>query len=140
MLIVESYGVAVALCVVTMLCWGSWANTQKLASKDWPFQLFYWDYAIGVFLFALILAHTAGNSGDAGRPIAEDLHQAAHGPALSAFVGGVIFNLSNILLVAAIDIAGMAVAFPVGVSRGPLCARVMPLNSQPPSGARTKRE
>jgi len=115
MLIVESYGVAVVLCVVTMLCWGSWANTQKLASRDWPFQLFYWDYAIGVLLFALVLGHTAGNTGDAGRRLAADLHQAADGPAWSAFVGGVIFNLSNILLVAAIDIAGMAVAFPVGV-------------------------
>jgi glucose uptake protein len=98
-----------------MLCWGSWANTQKLASRDWPFQLFYWDYAIGVLLFALVLGHTAGNTGDAGRRLAADLHQAADGPAWSAFVGGVIFNLSNILLVAAIDIAGMAVAFPVGV-------------------------
>src|SRR5689334_9919932 len=115
MLIVESYGVAVVLCVVTMLCWGSWANTQKLASRDWPFQLFYWDYAIGVVLFAFVLGHTAGNTGDAGRGLAADLHQAADGPAWSAFLGGVIFNLSNILLVAAIDIAGMAVAFPVGV-------------------------
>lgn len=115
MLIVESYGLAVVLCVVTMLCWGSWANTQKLSSRDWPFQLFYWDYAIGVVLFALILGHTAGSTGDAGRPLRADLHQAATGPAISAFVGGVIFNLSNILLVAAIDIAGMAVAFPIGV-------------------------
>jgi len=115
MLIVESYDVAVALCVVTMLCWGSWANTRKLASKDWPFQLFYWDYAIGVFLFALILAHTAGSTGTAGRAAVDDLHQAANGPVQSAFLGGVIFNLSNILLVAAIDIAGMAVAFPIGV-------------------------
>src|SRR5262245_47973233 len=115
MLIVESYGLAVVLCLVTMLCWGSWANTQTLASGDWPFQLFYWDYAIGVVLFALILGHTAGSMGDAGRPLRVDLHQAANGPALSAFVGGVVFNLSNILLVAAIDIAGMAVAFPIGV-------------------------
>jgi len=115
MFVVESYGVAVVLCVVTMLCWGSWANTQKLASRDWPFQLFYWDYAIGVLLFALILGHTAGNMGTAGRGLTADLHQAADAPAWSAFLGGVIFNLSNILLVAAIDIAGMAVAFPIGV-------------------------
>src|SRR5206468_8633828 len=101
MLIVESYGVAVALCVVTMLCWGSWANTQKLASKDWPLQLFYWDYAIGVLLFALILGHTAGSTGEAGRSLVADLHQAANGPVESAFLGGVIFNLANILLVAA---------------------------------------
>lgn len=115
MLIVESYAVAVVLCVVTMLCWGSWANTRKLASQGWPFQLFYWDYAIGVLIFAVLFAFTAGSTGDAGRPFLADLAQAERGPLGSAFLGGVIFNLSNILLVAAIDIAGMAVAFPVGV-------------------------
>ena len=115
MVIVESYAIAVALCVVTMLCWGSWANTQKLASKEWKFQLFYWDYALGVLLLALGLALTAGSIGSNGRSFAADLAQAQSGPLWSAFLGGVIFNLSNILLVAAIDIAGMAVAFPIGV-------------------------
>ncbi len=115
MFIVQSYPLAVALCVVTMLCWGSWANTQKLASREWRFQLFYWDYAIGVLLLALILGFTLGSTGEYGRPLAADLHQAEMRWLGSAFFGGVIFNLSNILLVAAIDIAGMAVAFPVGV-------------------------
>jgi glucose uptake protein len=115
MLIVESYPVAVAMCVVTMLGWGSWANTQKLASKEWRFQLFYWDYAIGVFLLSLMLAFTLGSSGSGGRSFLADLAQADGKWLGSAFLGGVIFNLSNILLVAAIDIAGLAVAFPVGV-------------------------
>lgn len=115
MYIVTNYSTAVLLCVVTMLCWGSWANTQKLASKEWRFQLFYWDYAIGVLLLALALAFTLGSSGSGGRPFLADLHQAQGRWLGSAFLGGVIFNLSNILLVAAIDIAGLAVAFPVGV-------------------------
>jgi len=115
MFIVESYPLAVAMCVVTMICWGSWANTQKLASKAWRFQLFYWDYAIGVFLFSLLLAFTLGSSGVGGRGFMEDLAQGEGKWLGSAMLGGVIFNLSNILLVAAIDIAGMAVAFPVGV-------------------------
>src|SRR5208282_796633 len=115
MFIVESYPLAVAMCIVTMLCWGSWANTQKLASKEWRFQLFYWDYAIGVFLLALVLAFTLGSTGSGGRPFLADLQQAEGIWLASAFLGGVIFNLSNILLVAAIDIAGLAVAFPVGV-------------------------
>ena len=118
MTVVESYAVAVAMCVVTMFCWGSWANTQKLASKEWRFELFYWDYAIGVLLFALVLAFTLGSTGTAGRSFLDDLAQAENGPLLSAFIGGVVFNLSNILLVAAIDIAGMAVAFPIGVGPG----------------------
>ncbi len=115
MFIVESYPVAIVMCLITMLCWGSWANTQKLASKEWRFQLFYWDYAIGVFLLALLLAFTLGSNGAGGRGFLTDLHQADSQWLGSAFLGGVIFNLSNILLVAAIDIAGMAVAFPVGV-------------------------
>lgn len=115
MVIVESYPVAVMMCVITMLCWGSWANTQKLASKEWRFQLFYWDYAIGVLVLALILAFTMGSTGSGGRGFLDDLQQADGKWLGSAFLGGVIFNLSNILLVAAIDIAGMAVAFPVGV-------------------------
>lgn len=115
MLIVESYGLAVALCVVTMVCWGSWANTQKLAGRDWRFQLFYWDYSIGVVLLALVLAFTAGSTGSAGRSFLADLAQADARSLESAFAGGVVFNLANILLVAAIDIAGMAVAFPIGI-------------------------
>src|SRR4029079_16424460 len=108
-------GLAVVLCLVTMGCWGSWANTQKLAGGEWRFQLFYWDYSIGVFLLALLLALTAGSVGSVGRSFIADLRQADRASLQSAFVGGIVFNLANILLVAAIDIAGMAVAFPIGV-------------------------
>jgi glucose uptake protein len=115
MVIVQSYPLAVFMCVVTMLCWGSWANTQKLASKEWRFQLFYWDYSIGVFLFAAALALTMGSFGSSGRSFLPDLRQAGSSALLSAALGGIVFNFANILLVAAIDIAGMAVAFPVGI-------------------------
>jgi glucose uptake protein len=115
MLIVDSYAVAVGLCFITMLCWGSWANTLKLTSKEWPFPLYYWDYAIGLVLTALLLGFTLGSMGSEGRPFLADLQQAS-GRALGyAVLGGVIFNLSNLLIVAATDIAGMAVAFPVAV-------------------------
>jgi len=115
MVIVQWYPLAVVMCFVTMLCWGSWANTLKLAGKEWRFQLFYWDYAIGVLLFSLLLAFTMGSFGSAGRSFIADLGQAEGAAIWSALLGGIIFNLSNILLVAAIDIAGMAVAFPIGV-------------------------
>ena len=115
MFIVQSSALAVTMCVVTMLCWGSWANTQKLASKEWSFELYYWDYSIGVLLLALILALTIGSIGGSGRGFIPDLRQADVKWLGAAFLGGAIFNLGNILLVAAIDIAGLAVAFPVGV-------------------------
>jgi glucose uptake protein len=120
MFIVHSYPLVVVMCVLTMLCWGSWANTQKLASKEWRFQLFYWDYSLGVFLLSLLMAFTLGSNGSGGRAFLPDLAQAAGDPVGRqslgwAMLGGAVFNLSNILLVAAIDIAGLAVAFPVGV-------------------------
>jgi glucose uptake protein len=115
MFIPQSYSLAVILCLVTMLCWGSWGNTQKLAGKTWRFELFYWDYVAGIVLFSLILGFTLGSSGTAGRSFLPDLAQAESGNIFKAMFGGVIFNASNILLVAAMSIAGMAVAFPVGV-------------------------
>src|SRR5277367_841986 len=115
MFVLQSYPAAVVFCVITMFCWGSWANTQKLARKGCRFELFYWDYTIGVLLLTLILGLTLGSSGTAGRPFLADLQQAAPSSIFSALLGGAIFNAANILLVAAIDIAGMAVAFPVGI-------------------------
>ena len=116
MFLVNSLPVAIGLCVVTMLGWGSWANTQKLAGKEkWPFELFYWDYAIGVFLFGLLFAATLGSIGPSGTSALENLRAADWGFAIPALVSGAIFNLANILLVVGIDAAGMSVAFPVGV-------------------------
>jgi len=116
MFVVNSLPVAIVFCVVTMLGWGSWANTQKLAGKEkWPFELYYWDYAIGVFLFGMVFAHTLGSWGGAGMGARENMHGADFRFAIPALISGAIFNLSNILLVVGIDAAGMAVAFPVGV-------------------------
>mgnify|MGYP000104497329 CR=1 FL=1 len=115
MVVIDSYPLAVLMCVITMLCWGSWANMQKLASKEWRFQLFYWDYAIGVLLLTVVLALTMGSMGTGGRSFAADLCQASAQAIGLALLGGVVFNLANLLLVAAIDIAGMSVAFPVGI-------------------------
>jgi glucose uptake protein len=115
MVLVEAYPVAVLMCIITMICWGSWANTQKLASKEWRFQLFYWDYCLGVLLLTLLFAFTLGSTGEHGRSFLNDVRQADKTYIGYALLGGVIFNVANILLVAAIDIAGMAVAFPVGI-------------------------
>ena len=112
----DNYGLAVAFCVVTMFCWGSWGNTQKLAGKTWRYELFYWDYVIGVLLFALVSGLTAGSLGaHADWGFVANLKQASLGNLGSAFLGGIVFNAANILLAAAISIAGMSVAFPVGI-------------------------
>lgn len=115
MYIVESYSMAVLLCVITMICWGSWANTQKLATKSWTFPLFYWDYTLGLIILSLVFGLTLGSQGTAGQSFGANLSSASGSALFSAFMGGVIFNIANLLLVAAIAIAGMAVAFPIGI-------------------------
>ena len=115
MFVVNSYSLAVIFCFITMLCWGSWGNTQKLAGKTWRYELFYWDYVIGMVLFAILLGFTMGSIGTEGRPFLEDLAQAEWGGIGSVVLGGVIFNASNILLSASVSLAGLSVAFPLGV-------------------------
>ncbi len=114
MLFPESYLAALCLTILTMICWGSWANTLKLC-PGFRFQLFYWDYVIGMAVGAIFWGLTAGSMGHAGTPFLADLKHTATGPMLYAMAGGAIFNVANLLLVAAIDVAGMAVAFPVGI-------------------------
>ena len=115
MFVLETYTSAIFFCVITMICWGSWANTQKFSSNNWRFELYYWDYGIGVFFSSLLLAFTMGSMGSEGRSFVADMLQADTANLYSAIIGGVLFNVANILLVAAIGIAGMAVAFPVGI-------------------------
>jgi len=116
MFVLHSLPIAIFFCIITMLGWGSWANTQKLSGKDqWRFELYYWDYAIGVLLFGLIFAFTFGSFGSGGQSALANFQQASHHTIHYALLSGVIFNVSNIMLVVAIDAAGMAVAFPVGV-------------------------
>ena len=115
MFIVNSYTLAIIFCFITMFCWGSWGNTQKLAGKTWRYELFYWDYVIGILLLSLLSAFTLGSIGSQGRGFIPDLLQASPGNIGSAFIGGIVFNAGNILLSTAISLVGMSVAFPVGV-------------------------
>ena len=114
MFIINSYALAVVFCFITMLCWGSWGNTQKLAGKTWRYELFYWDYVIGMVLFSLLLGFTMGSTGTEGRSFVADLSQASPAAVGWVILGGVIFNASNIMLSASTSLAGMSVAFPLG--------------------------
>ena len=114
MVLIQNYPLAVFFFVISMICWGSWANMQKVAEKKWRFELFYWDLSIGLLLFATIAAFTLGSMGDSGRPFLEDIRHADASSIFYAMLGGVVWNLGNILLVAAIAVAGMSVGFPIG--------------------------
>ena len=114
MILVQNYTLAVFLCAIAMICWGSWQNTQNLIGKNWRFEHNYWDFSIGILLFALLMAFTFGSIGNEGRSFLPDIAQAAPENLISAAIGGVIWNLGTLLLVAAISVAGMSVAFPIG--------------------------
>ena len=114
MITVDSYALAVVFCVLTMTCWGSWANTQKLAARTWRFELYYWDFVTGLVVFLALAALSLGSVGSVGRPFLIDLAQADSKSVISAMAGGAVWNLGNLLLVAAIAVAGMAVGFPIG--------------------------
>jgi len=110
----NSLGIALLMMITSAICWGSWANTYK-GVKNYRFELFYWDYAIGIFLISLILGYTMGTTGHDASSLASNIHSAAASDLLFAMLGGAIFNLANLLLVAAIDMAGLSIAFPVAI-------------------------
>jgi glucose uptake protein len=114
MILIHNYGLAVFFFVITMFCWGSWSNTQKMAAKKWRFELFYWDFAIGLILTALLGALTFGSMGNEGRTFSQDLAQTNMSSIMYALFGGIVWNAGNLLLVAAIAVAGMSVGFPIG--------------------------
>ena len=114
MILPETYQTALFLMILSMLCWGSWANTLKLC-PGFRFQLFYWDYAIGLAAATVVWGLTAGSLGHSGPAFFTDVSNAPLNAILFAIGGGVVFNIANLLLVAAIDVAGLAVAFPVGI-------------------------
>jgi glucose uptake protein len=115
MYIANSYYLAVFFCFITMICWGSWANSSKCTTAKWQFPLFYWDYSIGLIITAMIYGFTMGSFGDGGRGLIADLAQADIRSISFALLGGAVFNLSNLLVIAAISIAGLSVAFPIAV-------------------------
>ena len=115
MIVVHAYPLAVLLCILTMFCWGSWANTLKLEPRSYSFSLFYWDQMIGYLLLPLIVGLTFGSFGSEGRTLFADLRQGTVSSYAWAVLGGVVWNLANMLFMAALDIAGMAVAYPIAI-------------------------
>jgi glucose uptake protein len=113
---IHNQTIAVSLCVLTMLGWGSWANTLKFSSqRKWPFELFYWDYALGMVATCFAVALSLGSHGSTGMDALSSLTHASRSALWAAFLAGQLFNLSNILIVIATDLAGIAIAFPVAV-------------------------
>src|SRR5205085_4984442 len=130
----QSLGVALAMMIVSAICWGSWANTYK-GVKNYRFELFYWDYAVGIFLVSLILAFTMGSAGHDTNSFLNNVHSADTTNIIHAMIGGALFNLANLLLVAGIDMVGLAVAFPISIGIALVVGVVLSYALQPKGNA-----
>ncbi|MCY3965383.1 MAG: GRP family sugar transporter [Acidobacteria bacterium] len=130
MFVPETFALAMVMMITSTVCWGSWANSYKL-TKDYRFELFYWDYALGIFLVSLIFAFTLGSTGGEGEGFLVNIAAADRGNIVSAMIGGFIFNIANLLLVAGIELAGLAVAFPVAIGIALVVGVVMSYAIQP---------
>jgi glucose uptake protein len=130
----QSLGIALLMMITSAICWGSWANTYK-GVKNYRFELFYWDYAVGIFLVSLILALTMGSSGHDASSFLNNVRSADRSNIEYALVGGAWFNLANLLLVAAIDMVGLAVAFPISIGIALVVGVVLSYALQPKGNA-----
>jgi glucose uptake protein len=130
----QTLGVALAMMITSAICWGSWANTYK-GVRNYRFELFYWDYAIGIFLISLVLGHTMGSTGHDASSLVNNIHSAEVSNVVYALIGGALFNLANLLLVAAIDMAGLAVAFPISIGIALVIGTVLSYVLQPKGNA-----
>jgi len=130
----HSLSIALVMMITSAVCWGSWANTYK-GVKNYRFELFYWDYAVGIFLISLILALTMGSTGNDASSFLNNVHSADTANIISTMIGGAIFNLANLLLVAAIDMAGLAIAFPVAIGIALVVGVVLSYALQPKGNA-----
>jgi glucose uptake protein len=130
----QSLSLALFMMITSAICWGSWANTYK-GVKNYRFELFYWDYAIGIFVVSLVLALTMGSTGNDSLSFVNNVHSADTSNIVSTMVGGAVFNLANLLLVAAIDMAGLAIAFPVSIGIALVVGTVLSYALQPKGNA-----
>jgi glucose uptake protein len=114
MYVPTTFAAALIMTILSTICWGSFANTFKL-TKNYRFELYYWDYAFGIVLISLVLGHTMGSAGGGPWSLRENLHAAAWANVAYAAIGGFIFNIANVLLIAGIEMVGLAVAFPIAI-------------------------
>lgn len=126
----QTFAAALVMVVISAICWGSWANTFK-GTRNYRFELFYWDYILGVLGMALLLALTLGNRRPDGSGFLSNIHSADASNIGCALVGGAIFNIANLLLVAGIEMAGLAIAFPVAIGIALAVGVVMSYVEQP---------
>jgi glucose uptake protein len=134
MFLPATFATALIMTILSTICWGSFANTYKL-TKNYRFELYYWDYAAGIFLVSLVLAFTLGSIAGGEQSFVANLHSAAAMNMLDAGIGGFLFNIANVLLIAGIEIVGLAIAFPISIGIALVEGVILSYLIQPAGGA-----
>src|ERR1039458_624956 len=114
MFVPTSFTTALLMTIFCTLCWGSFANTFKL-TKNYRFELYYWDYGVGICLISLAFAFTLGSTGGGLLSFVPNVRQSDNILLIYAASGGFVFNIANVLLVAGIEMVGLAIAFPLSI-------------------------
>ncbi len=130
----QSFDVALLMMITSAICWGSWANTYK-GTRHYRFELFYWDYAVGIFAISLLAAFTLGSLRHDAQSFLANARAADGANIVAALIGGAVFNVANLLLVAGIEMAGLAVAFPVSIGIALVVGVVLSYLLQPKGSA-----
>lgn len=114
MFVPSTFAVALVMTILSTICWGSFANTFK-GTRNYRFELYYWDYGLGIFLISVLLALTMGSHAGGPTAFLANIHSADRLNLFYAALGGFIFNIANVLLIAGIEIVGLAIAFPISI-------------------------
>src|ERR1700749_1091663 len=110
MFVPTTFAVALFMTIMSTICWGSFANTFK-GTKNYRFELYYWDYGLGIFLMSLLLALTMGTHAGGTTALLANVHSADGITLFYAALGGFVFNIANVLLIAGVEIVGLSIAF-----------------------------
>ena len=105
MILPASQAATFALLVISLICWGSWANTLKLAGK-WRFELYYYDFALGFAVLAVVAAFTGGFLNPGELTFQDNFLITGYRNMAYVIAAGIVFNLGNMLLAATISTAG----------------------------------
>jgi glucose uptake protein len=130
MILPQTSSLVLILMVVSMLLLGAWPGMFK-ATRKWRFELFYIDFAFGLLLAALIYSFTFGDLGYDGFTFIDDLQHAGKHQWVYCFLAGAIFNLGNMLLLGAVSVAGISIAFPMALGVAAVATTLAGLAGKP---------
>lgn len=114
MILPETYLPVLLILLASLVCLGSWINTFKATGAKWRFELFSIDFSIGGIIVVVVAAFTLGTLGS-DLAFSDRMLVAGRTAQALALIAGAVFNLGNMLLLAAVGLLGISTAFPLTI-------------------------